>query len=95
MSKETFFRFLKWSPRFKAGIEAPIVLVKVQFLWPIVNFCNENLLWLIAWNVGKAFKTDVSTLQVIYFMATSITVELDLRSSLPDRIWMCICRDGF
>lgn len=88
--KGNLFHFLKWSPMFKAGIEAPIVPCKIQFPHSPVNFYNENLIRSIAGNVEKVLKIDLASLQVTFAIAATITMEVDLQHFLPDRIELAL-----
>lgn len=85
-TKGNLFHFLKWSPMFKAGIEAPIVPDKIQFPHLPVNFYNQNLIRSIAGNAGEVLKIDLASLQVTFAIVATITVEVDLRHFLPERI---------
>lgn len=77
---------------FKADIKEPIVPVKIHSR----GLCgHESFLRYIVGNIGRVLKIDLVTLQVTFAMAATVTVEVDLRSSLPDRIWIGVDRDGF
>lgn len=45
--------------------------------------------------MGKVLIIDLATLQVTCVLTASVTVEVDLGNSLPDRIWISIGQDGF
>lgn len=61
---------------FKAGIEAPVVSLRIHLPILPVNFYNGNLLRSISGNVGKVLKIDLAALQVAFAMAATIIGEL-------------------
>ncbi|XP_043717831.1 uncharacterized protein LOC122665759 [Telopea speciosissima] len=88
-------RFLKWSSGFMAGWESPVVPIWVSLPGLPINFYQGNFLSSIAGTIGKALRVDSATINCTRTVAARVCVEIDLRKSLPDRVWIGYGSGGF
>ncbi|XP_043688008.1 uncharacterized protein LOC122639256 [Telopea speciosissima] len=89
------FRFFKWTRFFKARQEAPMVSVWVSFPNLPINLYHGNFFSFVVGAVGKVLKVDGATVGCTRTVSARACVEVDVRSTPPEKIWIGGGSSGF
>ncbi|MQL94715.1 hypothetical protein Taro_027373 [Colocasia esculenta] len=93
--KGYLFRFFRWDPTFDYSYDPTYIPVWIGLPLLPVNFYHEGFLKSIAGNFGTVLQIHDVTKSMTQTKEALVSVELDIKKTRPDRIWIGCDNDGF
>lgn len=88
-------RMFRWTTDFRHDIESSLTPVWISLPHLPIHFFSKSPLYSIAQLVGKPLRIDTSTAELNRPSLARVCVEVDLKSKLPNRVWIGCGEWGF